>query len=119
MFTDRWHRESPFDPNSEWISGDYPATRRTQYGHSNYMTNTYWMTNVSYIRLRNLTLSYNLPEKWLAVFGLNQVQVYAKGKNLFSIDNLEDYQLDPEMDERNALAYPPQKMYTFGFNIKI
>ncbi len=36
MFLDRWRRENPFDPKSEWIPGKYPALRFNDGNHSNY-----------------------------------------------------------------------------------
>lgn len=119
MMTDRWHRADPFDPNSEWIPGDYPATRATDYGHSNYRVNNYWVSNVHYIRLRNLGLSYQLPQTLLKRVGMDKLRVYAKATNLFSLDNLKDYSIDPEVASRNALQYPQQTMISFGFNVTL
>ncbi len=117
MLEDRWHREDPFDPNSAWVAGKYPAIRKDDNGHSNYRHSTFWLTNVRYIRLRNLELGYNFPSALINKLGISALRIYANGSNLFSIDNLKDYEIDPEIGSGNGLVYPQQRVYNFGFNL--
>ncbi len=119
MFTDRWHREDPYDPNSRWISGTYPAIRKDNTTHVNYQTNDFWITNVRYIRLRNLELAYNFPKTWLKRWSINGLRVYVNGTNLFSLDNVKEYEIDPEISSTNGLVYPQQRLYNFGFNLSL
>ncbi|WP_217603643.1 TonB-dependent receptor [Chitinophaga sp. GbtcB8] len=119
MFTDRWHREDPYDPNSKWIAGTYPAIRKDNTTHVNYQTNDFWITNVRYIRLRNLELGYNFPKSWLSKIGVNAFRVYVNGTNLFSLDNVKKYEIDPEISSSNGLVYPQQRLYNFGFNLSL
>lgn len=119
MLTDRWHRADPFNPNSEWISGHYPANRGSNYGHSNYAANNWWTSNVRYLRLQNLQLSYSLPQSLLGQVGVKSLQVYAKGTNLFSFDNMKRYEIDPEIAATNGLVYPRQSLYSLGFNLSL
>jgi TonB-linked SusC/RagA family outer membrane protein len=119
MFTDRWHREDPYDPNSRWISGTYPAIRKDNTTHVNYQTNDFWITNVRYIRLRNLELGYNFSKTWLKRWGINGLRVYVNGTNLFSLDNVKEYEIDPEISSTNGLVYPQQRLYNFGFNLSL
>ena len=46
------------------------------------------------MRLKNLTLSYNLPKQWISKLSLSSVQVYVQGDNLFTIHRNQG--LDPE-----------------------
>ena len=39
--------------------------------------------------------------------------------NLFSIDNLEEYGIDPEISDENGLQYPQNKFVNVGVNISI
>lgn len=116
LFEDRWHRADPYDPNSEWVAGEFPAIRRGS-NHSNYWTNDFWVTNVRYLRLRNLEVSYSLPQAVLAPLGLSRLRVYANGTNLLTFDNLKKYGIDPEISSTNGLVYPQQRLYNFGFNL--
>lgn len=117
MLEDRWHRADPFDPNSEWISGTYPAIRKDNSSHVNFRKSDFWITNVRYIRLRNIELGYNFDSKVFKKLGNAGLRVYANVSNLFSIDNVKKYEIDPEISSGNGLVYPQQRMFNAGFNI--
>ena len=117
ILEDRWHRADPFDPNSAWIAGKYPAVR---YGSNpNFRFSDFWLTNITYLRLKNLTLGYNLPGKVVKKLGINALRVYVNGTNLFSFDNMKEYQIDPEISSTNGFSYPQQRLYNFGFNLTL
>ncbi|MFT3824807.1 MAG: TonB-dependent receptor [Chitinophagaceae bacterium] len=116
MFTDRWHREDPYNPNSKWVAGTYPAIRR-DYGHANFRRSNFWLTNVRYFRLKNLELGYTLPAKLTKKYGVGNMRIYINGTNLFSFDNVKDLQIDPEISSANGLVYPQQKLLNVGFNV--
>ncbi|MCH7408273.1 TonB-dependent receptor [Belliella sp. DSM 111904] len=119
MFEDRWHREDPFDPNSEWIPGHYPAIRR-DFGNVNYNRHsTFWQTNIRYMRLRNLEVGYQFPQTIMDKFFVQQMRVYVNGTNLFSIDNVGNFGIDPEIGSANGLVYPQQRIYTLGLNLTL
>lgn len=119
MLEDRWHREDPFNADSPWVPGTYPALRKDYPSHANFRKNDFWVTNVRYIRLRNLELGYNLPQNLLEKFGITGLRIYANGSNLFSIDNVRDLEIDPEISSGNGLVYPQQRLYNFGFNLTL
>lgn len=120
MLTDRWHRVDPYDPASSWVSGTYPALRKDFSNHSNFSRNNdYWTTNIRYLRLKNLELGYTFPVGLIKKAGLNGLRIYAAGSNLFSIDNVGKYEIDPEISADNGLIYPQQRIYTFGFNLTL
>lgn len=115
MFEDRWHRENPYDPNSKWIPGTYPAIRRGN-SHINYQLNDFWLTNISYLRLRNIELGYSLPRNIVSKIGMSRFRVYVNATNLLTFDNVKDIEIDPEITSGGGLVYPQQKLITFGFN---
>ncbi|MGV3640086.1 MAG: SusC/RagA family TonB-linked outer membrane protein [Adhaeribacter sp.] len=119
MFEDRWHREDPFNYDSPWIAGKYPAIRKDVNGHVNFRKSDYWVTNVRYIRLRNLELGYTIPQSILGKAGISKLRVYVSGTNLFSLDNVKDLEIDPEISSNNGLVYPQQKLYSLGFNLSL
>ncbi|WP_432714884.1 SusC/RagA family TonB-linked outer membrane protein, partial [Pedobacter sp.] len=126
MLTDRWHQADPFNPNSAWIAGTYPALRKDNGGLSIFTSplsgnnrNDFWTTNIRYFRLKNLELGYSFPAAMLKKVSINTLRVYVNGSNLFSIDNVSKYQIDPEISAGNGLIYPQQKIYTLGFNLTL
>ncbi len=118
FYDDRWHREDPFDLNSEWIPGKYPALRFNTGWHSNYnKQSTFWLTNAHYIRLRTLELGYTLPKEWVTKIGAQNCRLYLNTYNLFSLDNLKDLGVEPEIMEENGLQYPQNSMVNIGVNV--
>jgi hypothetical protein len=115
MFEDRWHRENPYDANSQWIAGKYPAIRRGN-SHINYQLNDFWLINSKYLRLRNIELGYSLPKNITSRFGMSRFRVYVNATNLITFDNVKDVEIDPEITSGGGLVYPQQKLVTFGFN---
>lgn len=117
LLTDSWHREDPTDANSPWVEGQFPATR---YAGANVSYNRYsnfWMHNTYYIKLRTLELGYTLPKSLTSKFFVDRLRIYANAYNLFSIDNMSDYQLDPEIQSNNALVTPNLRTFSFGLNL--
>lgn len=117
MLTDRWHREDPYNPTSKWIPGTYPATRRDNTSHSNYLFNDFWLTNISYLRLRNVEIGYDIPKQLLRKIGTSRARFYVNGTNLLTADNVKQFEIDPEITSSGGLVYPQQKLITFGFNV--
>jgi len=126
MLEDRWHRADPYDPNSEWIPGTYPALRKDRTNYSVFRSplsgsdrNDFWTTNIRYLRLKNLELGYSFPKALIQKVNISALRIYVNGSNLFSFDNVKDFEIDPEISATNGLIYPQQKIYTFGFNLTL
>ncbi|WP_245447067.1 SusC/RagA family TonB-linked outer membrane protein [Mucilaginibacter celer] len=123
IFTDRYHRADPFDINSPWIPGKYPANRyNPQFSHSDYELNgqrnsTYWLHNVKYLRARTLELGYTIPTDLLKRVKIKRARFYVNAYNMFSWDNLKQYGVDPETTDDNGLQFPQSKVLNFGVNL--
>jgi hypothetical protein len=66
--------------------------------------------DASFIRLKNVALSYTLPAGWIKRLALQQARIYFQGQNMLTITNYKGY--DPE--NRNYLVLPPLKVFTLG-----
>ncbi|RVT97302.1 TonB-dependent receptor [Mucilaginibacter limnophilus] len=136
IFEDRWHRADPYDFNSEWIPGKYPANRdNVGFGHANYALNrdeerpdkrdfpdgqrnsSYWLHNIKQLRVRTLELGYSLPANLLSKIKVKRARFYVNAYNLFSFDNLKDFGIDPEVVDDNGLQFPQSKVFNFGVNL--
>ena len=118
FYNDRWHREDPFDLNSAWIPGKYPALRFNTGWHNNYnKQSTFWLTNAKYIRLRTFEIGYSLPEKLIAKVGMQRCRLYVNTYNLFSLDNVKSLGVEPEIMDENGLQYPQNSMINIGVNL--
>lgn len=119
MLNDRWHHEDIFDPTSPWVPGSRPALRYDSYaeGGSYYRWNSYFMQNISYLRLKNIEIGYTLPKAWTEKLAIEKFRIFVTGTNLFSFDNMKKFGLDPEQAENNGVSYPVHRVYTVGFNL--
>ncbi len=118
LLEDRWHRADPYDPDSEWIPGYYPAIRNGNSG-PNSRTSDFWLTNVQYLRVRNLELGYTFPKILMSKVKVDKLRVYCNVSNLVSFDNVKKFQIDPEIEAAAAVVYPQQRTLVVGFNITL
>lgn len=121
IFTDRWHRADIFDVNSAWVAGKYPANRyNIGTGHSDYNnTSSYWLHNIRQVRARTIQLGYALPASLLQRVKIQRARVYLNAYNLFSIDNLRKYGIDPEVADDNGLQFPQNRVLNVGINLSL
>lgn len=79
----------------------------------------------SYLRIKNITLSYDFKSEWLRKIHLSKLQVYATAQNLVTFTNYKGY--DPEVNTFTSNAasqgidygtYPQSKAIIFGLNVE-
>lgn len=95
---------------------DNPTNTRpgSHFGYTQYGSGNFFMQDASFVRLQNLSLSYNLPKKWFGKY-MQGAAVRLDGQNLFTITKYDG--IDPETDGY-AAAYPNVKTYTVGIDLK-
>ncbi len=115
---DRWTPETP--------DGHFPRMSYTS--EHNRRVSDFWLGDASYMRLKNIQLSYTLPDSWSRKMGLKRLTLFANADNLFTFTNF--YQgYDPEVaynsSATNGVAmgavannYPQVKTVTAGIEIK-
>lgn len=70
--------------------------------------------DASFIRLKNVALSYQFDPKMVKPLGLKNLNLYFRGQNLWTITNYLGF--DPETQ---GLAVPPLSIYTLGLQITL
>ncbi|MBD2724154.1 SusC/RagA family TonB-linked outer membrane protein [Hymenobacter armeniacus] len=87
---------------------------------------TRWLENGDFLRIRQASLGYNLPDAFIKRFGVNNLRVYVLAQNLYNFTKYKG--LDPEVNTNigNNIAYgvdgrsvPPTRSFTFGINVGI
>ncbi len=80
--------------------------------------------NASYIRLRDIRLTYSLTERAVRLLGLSNVQLYASANNVFTITPYKGFSVDASTD--NPLTqgydnsnYPVARTFLFGLNLTL
>lgn len=93
-----------------------PAIPSTQCAMPTIVTCKIWPIG----RLKNLTVGYSLPERWISKVGLSKCRIYFSGENLFYFTKLHSDFIDPEQattNSGNSDAYPWYKTFAFGVNL--
>lgn len=97
--------------------------KATKGSNDNSLVSTRFIEDGSYLRLKALTVSYNLTHPLVTKAGFNRLQFYVTGQNLFTITNYSGF--DPEVSQNNpngpALGidygtYPQSRSFIFGVN---
>lgn len=86
-------------------------------GGKNTRSNSYFLKDASFFRIKNLTVGYTLPRTLTEKINIRKVRVYFSGDNLLTFTPYKG--LDPERngDGRDAL-YPQNRIYSFGLNVE-
>lgn len=108
--------------NNRWISEErtpnaiYPATWGP--GDIDFDENsTIWVKNNSFIRLKNIELSYNFNKDVLKKIGVSNLSVLVSAHNLFIISDNVKFD-DPESNVSDGRYYPQQRLFSTGVNLK-
>ncbi len=95
------------------------------YQNKNKQTSDRYLQDASYLRLKTLTLSYDLPQKWMDKIKMKGVKVYFSGENLFTVTKLSKI-FDPEgifssnsYTSEGGKNYPMNKVVSFGLVVNL
>lgn len=111
----------PKDPdNGDWSAVNPNAKYPRIYGNrgnsgSNLRQSDKYLSDASYLRIKNITLSYKLPKKWVNQIFLNQMKAFVSIENVATFTSLPSG-IDPERIEWN---YPAFHTVSFGVNITL
>ena len=108
-----------------WIPGEseaynltrakYPLLHYGEYGSHNQRTNSFFLKDGAFLRLKNVEVYYDLPAAWITKVGMSYCRLYVNASNLVTWDHLDGL-TDPESNDSNR--YPIMKAVNLGVNIK-
>lgn len=83
------------------------------------VANDRYLQNIGYCRLKNVTVGYSLPQKWMKKIKADGIRIYFTGENLAYLSGLKSDYIDPElaMTGGELRVYPWQKTFIFGIDI--
>ena len=110
---DRWNPSLSEAQNLS--NAKYPLLHYDNFGDHNQRLNSFFLQNGSFLRLKNIELSYTLPAAWTQPVGISDCRFYVNGNNLITWDKLNDIS-DPESNGSNR--YPIMKTINLGVNLK-
>ncbi|WP_159022080.1 TonB-dependent receptor [Formosa sp. L2A11] len=110
---------------NRWVEGKtnalFPKFQWGGQSGSNQGNVTRWLYDGSYIRLKDLTVAYSLPERITSILKLNSARVYARGTNILTFTKDKDLYIDPEQSingSYNGLT-PAMKTISLGLDIQL
>jgi TonB-linked SusC/RagA family outer membrane protein len=103
-----------------WTADNPNASMPKVYNNQADRVSTFWMKNGAYLRLKNITLSYELPKRIVDKLKIGQWKIFLEGQNLFLLQDHVKW-FDPELGNtaNNAYLYPITKTYSFGINLTL
>jgi len=105
-----WSKNNTDDQN---LNAKYP--RLSDKGASNnYAMSDYWLFNGGYLRLKNISLGYTIPDRLVKKISLQSCRVYSSVSDLLSI-NKYPKGWDPE---NSSSGYPITASFIFGLSVK-
>ena len=85
----------------------------------NRRTQTKYLKNGAYFKMKNITVSYSFPSKWLEkTRAIKAFKVFFSGEDLWTIHHLYDG-MDPEQTMTINDLYPFMKKVSFGINMTL
>jgi TonB-linked SusC/RagA family outer membrane protein len=107
---DRWQRAGDITNTQRYNSNLSIITPLSRARSSNAS-----FSNATYIRLKNLSLNWKLPENWIKKVNIKNAQIFVHGQNLLTITSYKG--LDPET--RSITTLPPLKILTVGLKASL
>nr|WP_232214898.1 TonB-dependent receptor [Prevotella sp. oral taxon 472] len=95
-------------------------------GTNNYYPQSRYLTDMSYLRLKNVTLGYTLPKELTRKAYIQKARIYFSANNLFLLYKGNDLPVDPEINAGAGLAYggwgrtaPITRTFSFGMQVTL
>ena len=107
IFTNQFDCYTPENPDAKFprpYIGHYGSTVNglSNNGQNNFYSQTKYLSDFSYLRLKNVTIGYTLPKDWTMKATIEKARIYFSVNNLFTFDHI-DGAIDPEYNQ-NATA---------------
>jgi TonB-linked SusC/RagA family outer membrane protein len=109
-FDNRWTPENPNSAGPRIYDREKTQTAKM---------NTYFLQDASYLRLKNIELSYTVPKKLIEKAHLSNLRLFVSGYNLLTFTGLKDADPEATASGQNYAGWTniQTKVYNFGLNL--
>jgi TonB-linked SusC/RagA family outer membrane protein len=76
-----------------------------------------WLIDASYLNLRNVSFSFNVPKALTSKLKLESLRVFVGGENLFILSKRQGLNPAESFNGTNSPVYTPNRLVNFGFNM--
>lgn len=105
---DRWTESNP--------NGYFPKYYLTSQNNKNTQTQTRYLQNAAYLRIKNMQIGYSFPKSLINKINFERLRIYASIDNLATFTNMIKT-IDPEFSASDGKLYPLQRTWSIGMNI--
>ena len=118
---DLWYESSTWNRHAlrRWQKpGDITDVPRMAIADGNQLNTDRYLIDASYFAIKNITLSYQLPQLWVSKIGLGAVRLFTSMDNVALFTHLDG--MDPQYNFSGGTAYDyvPNKTVTVGLEVK-
>jgi len=82
---------------------------------NNQTQSSFWLDDMSFLRLKNIQLGYSIPNKLISKLGVTDLRIVATAENLATFTSFRG--LDPEKQGDSNDVYPINKSYSIAINL--
>ncbi len=98
--------------------GDITDIPRMEYGNTNINpTSDRWLTDASYVTLKNVNFGYTFSQKAVRDLGIKTLKVYVAGENLYMLNARKGMDPQEAFSGTNSNVYLPSRVFSFGVNV--
>jgi TonB-linked SusC/RagA family outer membrane protein len=110
----------------EWVTDSWTPDRKnarlpqvtpSDVDDDNYVASDFWLQDGSYVRMKNIQLSYTLPSEWLSKAKIKKVAVYVNAENYLTFSKYKDFDPESILNASSLYHYPMLKTISAGINV--
>lgn len=113
-FTKEWETDA-WTPENK--NAPLPILTTSTGNTLNYENSTFWLQNASYLRLKNLQVSYTFPANLIQKLSMKELKVFVNGQNMLTFSKMTKFDPEKNMKNDNIFEYPSIKIFTAGLNV--
>ena len=98
-------------------TGVFPQPKAGNSSNSYTFASTRWLQDGSFLRVKDVTLSYNLPENWVKAINMKAVKVYVSGLNLYTFHDVDFWDPERGLMGMGSGVYPMTKSLVGGVEV--
>lgn len=111
---------------SNWLTDSWTPTNTgaslprltTSNGYpQNFQTSSFWIRDASYLRLKNVQLSYAFPGRWVNKAGIDVLKIFVNAQNYLTFSNFKFSDPERNLTRADLIEYPNAKTISAGINI--
>jgi hypothetical protein len=107
--TDSWTPERP--------DARLPIVTESTGKQGNFQDSDFWLRDGSYLRLKNIQLSYAIPTQWLSKVRISRLNVFVNAQNWITFSKYKDFDPEAIVNASTIYHYPMLKTFNGGINV--